>query len=189
MTITTITLSSVDYTAYASVAEADVYLGADPYLSEGWADLGDDDKGRRLIAATRRLDLLPWAGQQAGGRTQVSTWPRAGLYYPDGAALPDDVLPIEIQTATILLSGDLEYDLSAIVRERPAIRSRRIGVRATEYFRTRRQSRTVRLIPGSILELVSHWLQSSLAAGIKVTGGEDADIFADRFEKETEGFA
>ena len=126
------------------------YLGADPYLSEGWAELGDDDKGRRLIAATRRLDLLPWAGQQTGGRVQVVAWPRAGLYYQDGAALPDDVLPIEIQTATILLSGDLEYDLSAIVRERPAIRSRRIGIRATEYFRTRRQSRTVRLIPGSV---------------------------------------
>ena len=67
MTISTITIETVDYVSYASVAEADAYLNVDPVRESTWEALDTDGKGKKLVAATRRLDLLSWQGEKTGG--------------------------------------------------------------------------------------------------------------------------
>ena len=55
----TISIGGNDYTAYASLAEADVYLAADPANFAAWEAITDDDvKGRALIGATRSIDRM-----------------------------------------------------------------------------------------------------------------------------------
>lgn len=53
--MTTITIGGNNYTAYASVADADAYLLVDPGFAT-WDALSDDDKGKYLVSATRLID-------------------------------------------------------------------------------------------------------------------------------------
>lgn len=108
MTISTITISTVNYTAYASVAEADPYLAVDPVRAAAWAALTTDQKGGYLVAATRRLDLLNWMGTKTGDEgTQVNAWPRTSVSYEDGTAVSTTEVPPEVENATILLAGSI----------------------------------------------------------------------------------
>lgn len=108
MAISTITIGANDYTAYASVAEADIYLAVDPVRSATWAALTTDQKGQYLVAATRRLDLLTWSGTKTGDEgTQINAWPRTGVTYADGTAVSTSEVPQEVEDATILLAGTI----------------------------------------------------------------------------------
>lgn len=107
MSITTITIGGEDYTAYASVAEADAYLAVDPVRATTWTAKTIDEKGGLLVAATRRLDPLPWGGEKAGGATQENAFPRDGLTYADGTDATDTDVPYEVEVATILLAGTI----------------------------------------------------------------------------------
>jgi len=107
MTISTITISAVNYTSYASVAEADPYLAVDPVRSAAWAADTTDEKGASLVAATRRLDLLDWGGEKTGGASQVEAFPRTGLTYADGTAVSTSEVPQEVEDACILLAGSI----------------------------------------------------------------------------------
>lgn len=83
MAITLIsTAGAQDANSYLSVAEADAYLEAHTD-SQAWLDLGDEDKKRQLISATRKLDLLIYAGRKST-QAQALQWPRIGIYDRDG---------------------------------------------------------------------------------------------------------
>lgn len=110
MSITTITINTVGYTSYASLAEADDYLAVDPVRGAAWAALSVDERGARLVAATRRLDLLAWQGEKTGGSAQVPQWPRTGVTFPNGDPVPTDEVPQGVEDATILLAGSIELD-------------------------------------------------------------------------------
>lgn len=108
MSITTITIETVGYTSYASVAEADAYLNIDPVREVAWELLTTDEKGKKLVAATRRLDLLTWQGDKTGAEdVQENAWPRTGLTYPDGLAVSTSEVPKEVENATALLAGTI----------------------------------------------------------------------------------
>jgi hypothetical protein len=112
LSITTLTISGNEYTAYASVAEADAFLAVDPVRGPAWAALTPlpdavTRKSILLVAATRRLDQLRWAGQKTGGATQETEWPRTGVSYPDGTAVPDDDVPLAVEQACCLLAGTI----------------------------------------------------------------------------------
>ena len=93
MTLTTLTISGVGYTSYATLAEANNRLRVDPVRTEAWSALSSTNKMINLVAATNRLDLLNWGGQKAGGPTQENAWPRTGLFYPNGTAVPSTGVP------------------------------------------------------------------------------------------------
>lgn len=108
MSISTITINAVDYTAYASVAEANAYLAVDPTRATTWATLNDDQKGANLVAATRRMDLLDYSGTKVSS-TQENEWPRTGATC-NGTAVTETDVPIELQNATILKAGSIALD-------------------------------------------------------------------------------
>lgn len=114
MSLSTITISAIDYVSYASVAEADAYLAVDPIRGVAWSALTADQKGLYLVSATRRLDLLNWAGQKTGSySTQVNAWPRTNVQYADGSSVSTTEVPQEVEDATILLAGSILLDSTA----------------------------------------------------------------------------
>ena len=180
MSLTTITLGSVSYPSYATVAEADAFLAVDLARSMAWAALDEDGKGQRLAAATRRLDSLRWAGSKADD-AQAAEWPRRGLFYETGDAVPGDAIPERLEQACILLAGGLAaglVDASGDGSE-AAIQSERLGPFAATYFYSRRRSHAARLL-GDALGLVSQWLEGPSIAAPVATGTDAESVFTPR---------
>lgn len=158
MSISTITRNGNDYGVYATVVEADMYLEPDPELGNAWEELTDSDKEKRLIGATRRLDRFVWQGEPSGGRTQVLAWPRRGLQYADGTAVGISELPFEVELATILLAGDLDFDLAATAGGTGEVsQSQTIG-RKSETFYRQQISSLEDLLPLAVYTQIGQWL-------------------------------
>lgn len=113
MSLSTITINTVDYVSYASVAEADSYLAVDPVRFATWNALTVDQKGSYLVAATRRIDLMRFSGEKTGDyETQDNAWPRTGMVYEDGSSVSTTEVPQAVEDATILLAGSTAIDAS-----------------------------------------------------------------------------
>ena len=110
MSITKITVGGVEYTAYASILEANQYLLVDPTRGTAWAALSDEQRGTNLVAATRRLDLLDYSGEKVSP-TQETQWPRNNATC-DGNPVTNTDVPLELQNATILKAGSITLDSS-----------------------------------------------------------------------------
>lgn len=180
MTITTITIATVDYTSYASLVEANERLAVDPVRGTAWALLDDDQKGANLVAATNRLDLLNWGGSKTGAAdTQLNAWPRTGLTYKDGTAVSTTEVPLEVEAATILIAGDITLSASAAEAGTSGSNTKRVkaGSAEVEFFRP--------TIPGAALQneaafkLVSCFLASSGGLFGVATGTDGGSSFCD----------
>ena len=78
---------------------------------DAFDDAQADDKIRALLMATRRLDRENWLGQKAA-TTQALTWPRSGVYIPDGSGyqyelteIPQLVKDAQCELALAYLAG------------------------------------------------------------------------------------
>lgn len=114
MAVVTITINGNDYEAYASVANADIYLAVDSTRATPWGIKNTNEKGALLVAATRRLDLLKYIGDPTAGPTQNTEWPRTGAAYQDGTAIADTDIPVEVSEACMLLAGTGASDPKAL---------------------------------------------------------------------------
>jgi len=194
MSISTITINAIDYIAYASVAEADAYLAVDPVRGAAWDVLTDDQKGARLVSATRRLDLLAWAGEKTGGASQENAWPRTGVTYPDGTAVPDDEVPLEVENATILLAGTINLTASAANAGTSGNNKKRVkaGSAEVEYFRpttgTQLQDDTAFALVRIFLGSQSAMTTASLGARATGTCEESSFSCPDMGYKLTDGY-
>ena len=183
MSLSVITINAEDYTAYASVSEADIALAVDPVRMTAWSARNDDSKGIHLIAATNRLDLLSWQGSKTGGSAQVNAFPRSGLSYDDDTPVPDNAVPRDLERATILLAGSIAStpaQANAGTSGR-AISRVKAGSAEVEFFR---QQETVTGKPvqdETVFELIRQWLQgrdSSSASGAMASGTDGCSHFA-----------
>lgn len=182
MSITTITISGTDYASYASVAEADAYLAVDPVRSVTWAALSADAKGSKLVAATRRLDLLIWQGERAGGDgIQAEQWPRTGVSYPDGTATSTTEVPQEVEDACILLAGSIaiKASVSGAGTSGSNVKRTKAGSAEVEFFRRNEgkplQDETAFALVKSFTEAAS----SSTALGPLASGTDGESTFTD----------
>lgn len=177
MSITIITINAVNYTSYASVAEADDRLAVDPIRGTAWAALSPDQKGANLVAATFRLDLLRWKGEKTGGEgTQENAWPRTGVTYKDGTPVSTTEVPIEVENATILLAGSIALDasVSGSGTSGSNIQRVRAGSASVTFFRP--------TIPGgviqdeTVLDLIRCFLEGGISAAVgALASGTDAE--------------
>lgn len=186
MTISTITISAVDYVSYASVAEADARLAVDPVRAATWAALTNDQKGVNLVAATNRMDLLAYGGEKTGGDAQANKFPRTGLTYASGAQVSTTEVPLGVQDATILLAGSIALDATAAQQGSSGsnVKSVKAGSTGVEFFR---QTTGVPLADETAYSLVREFLSASGLVGGSVgnysSGTSDADgvsSFSDR---------
>jgi hypothetical protein len=138
MSLVTITLSALDYVAYASVSEADAFLAVDPIRGDAWNALGADVKGKHLVAATRKLDQLRFKGDKTGGATQENAFPRTNLTYATGEAVAVDEAPLPVERATILIAGSIALGAAAALSVEGGssrVKSVGAGTARVEFFR------------------------------------------------------
>ena len=195
MSLSTIQISGVVYVAYASVTEADIALAVDPVRMAAWAALSDDSKGINLVAATSRLDLLSWAGSKTGGAAQVNAWFRTGLFYEDGTAVPDNMIPRDLERATILLAGSIAStpaQANAGTSGR-AISRVKAGSAEVEFFRQQETITGKPIQDETAFELIRRWLKGrsgSAATGALASGTDGESQFTDANPYgRTEGFS
>lgn len=183
MSITTITINSVDYVAFASVAEADSILAVDPIRGTTWATKTTDEKGALLVAATRRLNLISWSGAKAGGDdAQADAYPRTGQTYPDGSAVSTSEVPQAVTEATCLLAGSIAIDSGAAAAGTSASNQKRVkaGSAEVEFFRPTAgvpiQDETVWAL---IKPFTTSFTSAGSAVGAVTFGGKAADSVFD----------
>jgi hypothetical protein len=92
--------------SYVDVATADTYF--DNRTNAGaWNNVVDtDDKARSLIMATDRIDQEKFRGNVASS-TQRLKFPRTGISYDDGTAIPSTVVPRQVCNATMELALEI----------------------------------------------------------------------------------
>lgn len=161
----------------------------EPTLYGGWNTLTDEEKQVRLIAATWRVDLLPWAGEAL---TAGQAWPRTGVTYADGSDVPDNIAPLEVERAVIWLAGNVNLALSPAANLsglETDVQSRRVGPRTTTFFNRRRTDLELQA-PARVRQLVGAFLASTAAVGAPLLAfdGPEQSGFRDLFERD-EGLA
>lgn len=180
MSISTITIDTVDYTSYASVAEADAYLRVDAARYSTWNALATDAKGAYLIQATRRLDMLFWTGTKTGGGSQENAWPRSSLtYQDDGSAVSTSEVPQQVENATALLAGSIALDETAGDQGSSSGNTKTVkaGSASVTFFRFTEGGP---LQDTSALALVKQWLESGGSfTGAYSTGTDGESTFSD----------
>jgi len=181
MTITTIIISAVNYTSYASVAEADDYLAVDPVRKVTWEALSNDDKGLNLVAATRRLDLLIWQGEKTGGSSQENKWPRTGVSFPDGSAVSTTEVPQEVENATILLAGSIAISAKVAEQGDSGTNTKRVkaGSAEVEFFRQQAGKPLQDETAFQLIVIFTEAAATSDALGPLATGTDGESTFTD----------
>lgn len=94
------TAGSANANAYCTVAAADQYHLDRPADTAGtWAAASTDQKTAAILWATKLLDsTYEWEGFVATA-TQSLLWPRSGLLYQSGYAVPVTVIPVPLRDA------------------------------------------------------------------------------------------
>lgn len=106
MTVSTITISTTDFSSLVSVAEADAYLLASLELSAVWSAASTTTKSSAVVTATRMLDRIKWVGSKTSAAQPLS-WPRSGVVDEEGEDVADDEVPQAVEDACCLLAGRL----------------------------------------------------------------------------------
>ena len=192
MSLSDLVIDSETYKAYASLVEANTYLAVDTTgRGVAWAALTDPGKLKNLVAATRRLDLMPWRGTPTGGATQENAWPRSGLTYPNGDALPDNVIPRSLEHACILLAGTIAATpavSNAGVVNRP-IRRVRAGSAEVEFSpEPAVQANPLRIGDETVQALIRHWIRGKPGSLSAAFGTDGESIFEGDSFRRTYGF-
>lgn len=193
MSLSTISIGGNDYTAYASVAEADEYLAVDPNRGPTWDALDVDEKGSFLVSATRRLDRENWQGTKTGGAAQEEDWPRTGLTYEEtGEPVSTTEVPLEIEQACILQAGSTAVNNKAALNEGSGSNIKRVaaGSANVTFFRAQ-EGNTIQ--DQDVFALIRQWLEGSAVdanTGNEAYGTCDPSAFTNdkRFDR-TRGFA
>ena len=142
---------------YATLLEAAAYHEAHPYAS-AWTALTvtDDQRNRALATATRLLDeRVEWDGAVVND-VQALLWPRSGMVYRSGYAIPTTVLPQGLKDATAelarqLLASDRTADSDAAAQGLTRIKA---GPVELEFDRA---TATQAVIPDAVYAMVALW--------------------------------
>ena len=183
----TVTINGNEYNCYIDLADADVYLGAQ-LSATTWATATDDQKGMALVTMTRILNRQVWQGEPASPESaEWMAWPRSGLEYRDGTAVPDDAVPLEIIDATCegasyILNGSNLQDVPDTFNPNKIIKAGSVMI---ESFRL---IEPLPRFPQAVQELVSFWLGGpGTLIGAESAGTCGRSIMGERYDV-NEGF-
>lgn len=156
----TITINSVDYPSYATVEQADEYLGGS-INAETWQDETDEvRKGRALITASRWIDSVAWAGTKVND-AQLLEWPRTDVTDISELVVPPIIVLATIELANLLIE---EPELRSVLAD-PAIKRMKAGSVELEYFRGA-TVQTLTAFPKLIMDLIRHLLAGDASTGL-----------------------
>lgn len=84
-----------EHTGATTPKSATVYLLTNPN-AVAWRALSADDQEATLVEAYNLFNRQRWSGAKTGGAAQEAAWPRTGVTYESGEAVPDDEIPLEV---------------------------------------------------------------------------------------------
>jgi hypothetical protein len=171
--MTTVTISTNDYTVYDSVANISAFLAADPGRSAAWAALSADQKSQGAVAATRYLERQTWAGEAAVDGQDLA-WPRTGVTDRYGNTVDDGEVPQPVLDAFYILANDLVAKPKDADKLNTSNNIRRVKAGSAEVERFRPEAGTVLLT--QVMALVGQFLASQAGLsdlGAGYAGGTD----------------
>jgi hypothetical protein len=168
----TITVDGNNYTVYGDLADATLHIaGMTTIGAVAWRALASNEKQRQLLAAFYLLERMPWAGTPVNGPRPALQWPRTGVTYADGTAVPSNVIPEEIQLA--------EYELATILTANPGVYGQnnsgtnvkrvKAGPVEVENFTGTATSGDATKLPSEIMDLVGQFLGAYSASPVRAT--------------------
>jgi len=107
------TVSGASANTYVTLAQADAYF--DERLdSTDWTGATDNNKGKALVQAARRLDQIRWVSIKADADQKLQ-WPRSAAVDEDGNTVDSDEIPqcikdAQCEMALFMLDSDLLSD-------------------------------------------------------------------------------
>ena len=175
------TLGSSSATSYISVSKADDYY-AGTLSDQYWSPLTQQEKEAALIAATRALETLTYAGTRCTPSSddpaleQALQWPRSGATCK-GITAACDLLPKEIVEATSTLALNLFTTPPAVgapsTGTQGAIKKQQLGDLSQEFYDVREGASTkvdasapliLQRYP-YLVDLLGCWSNTSTGAG------------------------
>jgi len=106
------TVGGASANSYCSMAVAEQFHFDRPPVSTTWSDASIEEKARVLIWATRLIDTTyRWNGVVVDD-IQALLWPRHGMIFPNGYAVPSTIIPVQLQHAVA------EYGRQLLVADR-----------------------------------------------------------------------
>lgn len=137
MSLTTLSIGTVSFPSYVSLDEANAYLLAEPDISAQWAAKTTDQKAALLIAATRRIDRVVFAGSKTDP-AQSTQWPRSGVTLNTGVTILSTAIPTQVEQATILLAGSMAVSTAVASAVDSGSNKKRVkaGAVEVEFFRS-----------------------------------------------------
>jgi len=153
-----IAVDGIDYDVYATIEDADAYLGA-AYHADSWRALTDDDvKGMLLVTATRTLGRQTWLGSKTVS-TQPLAWPRSetGVTGVTDTVVPEDIINASIELALAILDGSTVQDDQNTAQKIQTLKAGSVGL---TYFREA-EGKPLRF-PLIVWELVKKYLGSAI---------------------------
>lgn len=162
-----VTIDSVAYDTYRTLAQANEYLNASiTSQAVAWRAATDDTKRRALVEATRYLDTILWKGNKTD-EDQELEWPRSNTGV-DGLGTTE--IPVGINKACMELAAmfisdsDLRSNLDQVDAKRL-----KAGSVEIEYFRgSTVQTRTA--LPKTIVPYVRALIAATRTAGLTAYG-------------------
>lgn len=184
----TVTINSVTYTIYGTLAGAEERLDAVLHATN-WAAATTTNKSKALYTATQFLERQTWAGEPTADG-QALAWPRTGVTDRYGNEVDDATIPADVIAACYELAEILLGDATASQEATSAadnIKRIKAGSVEVEKWKPVAGGR----FPTIVQELVGQYLAGSTASiGIPVLNGSDSDASsfdADDFFDLTEG--
>jgi hypothetical protein len=165
-----VTIGSETYFVYADVPDADAYLEASVgEAADAWRNADEVSKARALVSGTRAIDAQAWKGEKTDAG-QEGAFPRTGLTYPDGSAVPSDEVPPEVVNASIELASMLNAGLPIYPAEARQTVARRLKAGSVE-IENFRQFGFLAIFPSAVMRLLGFWLAGAGGTGF---GGSES---------------
>lgn len=174
--MSTVTIDGSNYTVYANVAEATVFLQADLGLADTWATAANPEAA--LVTATRYLDRQRWQGTPTG----ATVWPRSGVVDKFGNSVSDATVPAQIVDACCILAATFISDpsLASKVDQGNNIREVQAGTARVAYFRpTSVLSGSASKLPAAVQDLIGQFLSVGAVDGGTAFGTDGCSSFTD----------
>ena len=195
-TVSTVTISTVDFDVYALTADPNLdatnyFLGSLSSSATAWAAATTDNQNKALVQATRWIDsALTFSGTRTSA-AQPLEWPRDGASCGD-SAVTDGTTPDAIAYTAFELAGLIlqDADADASAGEGSNVKRAKAGSAEVEFFSSTLGEDTDTPLPALPYRLIKCYLDGSsysIEGGI-ASGTDDDSAFCDDDFRRSQGF-
>lgn len=175
MTFTVTVTSGTAREVYGGLVALDAYaLDSDGEAAIALRALADDDRKRKLIAATRYLERKRWQGTANGDGGTVLAFPRDGLSaLPGEAAAPtnaEQLALVEQATFELAMIAAVDESVLSAADTGSNVKSMGAGKARMEFFSPTRPGQGATRLPTVADELIGQWLAGGAGAALVVVG-------------------